>query len=83
MGEPHRAAVLGAAADPEDMELDGSQWRTSQTFDDGPALWEALCEHELEGVVAKRRSSRYLSGERLDQDEEPPTGVTRLSAKAR
>jgi ATP-dependent DNA ligase len=35
-----------------------------QTFDDGPALWEAVCEHELEGVVAKRRSSRYPSGER-------------------
>jgi ATP-dependent DNA ligase len=35
-----------------------------QTFDDGPALWEAVCEHKLEGVVAKRRSSRYLSEER-------------------
>jgi hypothetical protein len=23
-----------------------------------------VCEHELEGVVAKRRASRYLSGER-------------------
>ncbi len=23
-----------------------------------------MCEHELEGVVAKRRSGRYVSGER-------------------
>jgi ATP-dependent DNA ligase len=23
-----------------------------------------VCEHELEGVVAKKRSGRYLSGER-------------------
>jgi ATP-dependent DNA ligase len=27
-------------------------------------LWEAVCEHELEGVVAKRQSGRYLPGER-------------------
>jgi ATP-dependent DNA ligase len=29
------------------------------------ARWEAVCEHELEGVVAKRHSSRYLPGERV------------------
>jgi ATP-dependent DNA ligase len=33
-------------------------------FDDGEALWEAVCEHELEGVIAKRRSSRYAAGVR-------------------
>jgi ATP-dependent DNA ligase len=27
-------------------------------------LWEAVCEHELDGVVAKRRSGRYSPGER-------------------
>ena len=32
--------------------------------DDGLALWEAVCEHELEGVVAKRLHERYLPGER-------------------
>jgi ATP-dependent DNA ligase len=25
---------------------------------------EAVCEHELEGVVAKKRSGRYVPGER-------------------
>jgi bifunctional non-homologous end joining protein LigD len=48
----------------EEMRLDDVQWRTPQTFDDGKALWEAVCEHELEGVVAKRRRSRYVPGQR-------------------
>jgi ATP-dependent DNA ligase len=26
--------------------------------------WQAICEHELEGIFVKRRSSRYLPGER-------------------
>jgi bifunctional non-homologous end joining protein LigD len=48
----------------EDMRLDAPHWKTSAVFDDGAALWEAVCEHELEGVVAERRSGRYLPGER-------------------
>jgi ATP-dependent DNA ligase len=35
-----------------------------EAFKDGPALWEAVCEHEVEGVVAKRLYEPYLSGER-------------------
>jgi ATP-dependent DNA ligase len=35
-----------------------------EAFDDGAALFEAVCERELEGVVAKRRSGRYRPGER-------------------
>jgi bifunctional non-homologous end joining protein LigD len=48
----------------EELRLDGTQWRTPDAFDEGEALWEAVCEHELEGVVAKRRSGRNVSGER-------------------
>jgi bifunctional non-homologous end joining protein LigD len=48
----------------EDLNLNGRLWRTPEAFDDGAALWEAVCEHELEGVVAKRRSGRYVPGER-------------------
>jgi bifunctional non-homologous end joining protein LigD len=48
----------------EDLRLDGPRWRTPAAFDDGDALWAAVCEHELEGVVAKRRSSRYVQGGR-------------------
>jgi ATP-dependent DNA ligase len=35
-----------------------------EAFDDGPSLWEAVCEHELEGVVAKRLHEPYLCGVR-------------------
>jgi bifunctional non-homologous end joining protein LigD len=48
----------------DDLHLDASGWRTPEAFADGQALWEAVCEHELEGVVAKRRSGRYLPGGR-------------------
>jgi bifunctional non-homologous end joining protein LigD len=47
-----------------DLGLDGQRWRTPEEFDDGEALWKAVCEHELEGLVAKPRNSRYLPGER-------------------
>ena len=36
----------------------------SPSFDDGVALEQAAREHGLEGVVAKRRTSKYLSGRR-------------------
>jgi ATP-dependent DNA ligase len=48
----------------EELQLNDARWRTPQAFDDGEALWAAVCEHELEGVVAKRRSGRYVSGGR-------------------
>ena len=35
-----------------------------EAFEDGEALWEAVCEHELEGIVAKRLHEPYLCGER-------------------
>ena len=48
----------------EELNLNGRCWRTPEVFDDGDALWEAVCEHELEGVIAKGRSSRYVPGGR-------------------
>jgi bifunctional non-homologous end joining protein LigD len=48
----------------EGLGLNGPYWRTPDVFEDGQALWDAVCEHELEGVVAKRRTSRYGPGER-------------------
>jgi bifunctional non-homologous end joining protein LigD len=49
----------------EDLNLSDCFWRTPQSFDDGAALWEAVCEHELEGVVAKHHSGRYVPGGRV------------------
>jgi bifunctional non-homologous end joining protein LigD len=48
----------------DSLGLNDHYWRTPEACDDGAALWEAVCEHELEGVVAKRRSGRYLPGDR-------------------
>jgi bifunctional non-homologous end joining protein LigD len=48
----------------EAMHLSGAHWRTPEAFYDGEALWEAVCEHALEGVVAKKRSGCYACGER-------------------
>lgn len=38
--------------------------RLSPVYDNGPVLWDATRERGLEGVVAKRRDSRYLPGRR-------------------
>jgi bifunctional non-homologous end joining protein LigD len=51
-------------AELEALDLNRLYWQTPETFDDGEALFEAVCAHELEGVIAKRRSSRYRPGER-------------------
>jgi hypothetical protein len=48
----------------ESLDLHGPWWTTTQTFDDGQALFTAVCEHGLEGVVAKKLTSRYGSGQR-------------------
>ena len=48
----------------EELRLDGPHWRTPEAFDAGQALWAAVCEHDLEGVVCKRLRQPYLCGER-------------------
>jgi bifunctional non-homologous end joining protein LigD len=46
------------------LGIDGPRRRVPEAFEDGPALWEAVCEYELEGVVGKRLHDRYFSGDR-------------------
>lgn len=48
----------------ESLRLDGPHWRTPEVFDDGAALLAATAADGLEGVVAKRRDSRYEPGVR-------------------
>jgi bifunctional non-homologous end joining protein LigD len=49
----------------EGLELDGASWQTPPAFaGDGPHAVEASKERQLEGVVAKRSTSRYLPGRR-------------------
>ena len=44
--------------------LAGSAWQVPPSYDDGQMLFEATLEQGLEGIVSKRRSSRYAFGER-------------------
>jgi bifunctional non-homologous end joining protein LigD len=59
-GEPYvsRRATL------EELKLDGPSWTTAETFEDGAALFDAVCGLGLEGVVAKRLASRYHASQR-------------------
>lgn len=41
-------------------------YRVSEFVEDGQALFNAAKEHGLEGIMAKRRDSRYLPGRRSD-----------------
>jgi bifunctional non-homologous end joining protein LigD len=57
---PHHArrAVL------ESLALNDRHCITPDTFEDGPALYAAVCEQGLEGMVAKRSASTYRPGQR-------------------
>jgi bifunctional non-homologous end joining protein LigD len=49
----------------EALELDGPRWQTTPSFPgDGELILAAAAEQRLEGVVAKRSSSRYHPGRR-------------------
>ena len=46
------------------LGLDGPAWTTCEAFEDGRAMFRAVCELGLEGVVAKHRDSLYRPGDR-------------------
>lgn len=41
-------------------------YRISEAVEDGEALFEAAREHELEGIISKDKSGKYLPGKRSD-----------------
>jgi ATP-dependent DNA ligase len=47
----------------ESLPLDSPSY-VGQTFDDGRALFDAVCRDDLEGIVAKRLRDPYKPGER-------------------
>lgn len=49
----------------EALTFDGVRTRVVPAFSDGEALFAAVCEWGLEGVVAKRERDSYRPGERL------------------
>jgi bifunctional non-homologous end joining protein LigD len=51
----------------ESLQLSGPSWQTPPQFDgDGAAILAASKQQGLEGVLAKRRDSRYYPGKRSD-----------------
>src|SRR3954466_1329842 len=48
----------------EQLDVEGPRVRLVATFEDGEALFAAVCERGLEGVVAKRLRDPYRPGER-------------------
>jgi bifunctional non-homologous end joining protein LigD len=59
-----RAPYSERRAQLEALNLNGPHWRTPEVFDDGVALFDAICDRELEGIVAKRVDGMYRPGER-------------------
>jgi bifunctional non-homologous end joining protein LigD len=49
----------------EQRELENRQVRLVATFEDGEALFAAVCERGLEGVIAKRDRDPYRPGDRV------------------
>lgn len=50
----------------EALELTGPRWQTPPTYEDGRELHEVTLEHGLEGVVSKKRDSKYQVGARSE-----------------
>ena len=48
----------------EEIELENHQVKIVANFEDGPALFRAVCARGLEGVVAKREDDPYIAGGR-------------------
>jgi ATP-dependent DNA ligase len=48
----------------EEHELDGPGFCTADTFEDGAALFAAVVQQGLEGIVAEHLASTYRSGDR-------------------
>ncbi|MCD4524531.1 non-homologous end-joining DNA ligase [Nocardioides sp. cx-173] len=46
------------------LDLADSTWQVPAAYDDGPMLFDATLQQGLEGIVSKRRSSRYTFGAR-------------------
>jgi bifunctional non-homologous end joining protein LigD len=48
----------------DELQVAGPNAAVADVFDDGPILFAAVCEHGLEGIVAKRRNGLYHSRRR-------------------
>jgi bifunctional non-homologous end joining protein LigD len=59
-----RAPLVERRAALDELDLQGTAWAVPPTYDDGAMLHQATLEQGLEGMVSKRRASRYEFGAR-------------------
>lgn len=52
---------------------DNDTFRFSESFNDGPALYQQMLDLNLEGIVAKKRDSKYIEGDRGNDWLKTPT----------
>lgn len=52
---------------------DNEVFLNSESYDDGPALYQHMLDLNLEEIVAKRKDSVYVEGERADDWLKTPT----------
>lgn len=50
----------------KDVIKKGTPYRVSEFMEDGESLFKAALAHDLEGIMAKKKDSRYLPGKRTD-----------------
>jgi bifunctional non-homologous end joining protein LigD len=63
----------------EKLSLDGPAWTTQEAFDDGRALFAAVCKLGLEGVIAKNPLQPLPAARaRLGEAQEPELLAARL-----
>jgi bifunctional non-homologous end joining protein LigD len=54
----------------EALDLNGINWQIPETFDDGESLFQAVCNHELEGVGAKKTEAATGRGRTKTKNRE-------------
>jgi hypothetical protein len=65
------------------LELERPHVRRVATFEDGQALYQAVCDRGLEGVVAKRERDPYRPASAFGEGEKPRVGAIRRGPRLR
>jgi bifunctional non-homologous end joining protein LigD len=80
----NRAPYSERRAQLEALNLNSVYSQTPETFEDGQALFEAVCAHELEGVVAKGAPAATCPVSAAgSRSRTGTTGATRWSVRGR
>src|SRR5690606_8162188 len=50
----------------QDVVKHDTPYRVSEIVEDGESLFAAASEHQIEGIMAKQKTSKYIPGKRSD-----------------